>query len=278
MDPEPISNPYEDLFIYYLQGRLNSSGVTFNGNYIGNWEEGDFSFLFFTRPAPDEIENLLKEERQLTLLDSFHMTYDQWQGGRLSPVTIGRFTVAPPWVANPAPSEALQILLDPGVVFGTGTHPTTRDCIEALEQVAATEKLGTVLDLGTGTGLLALAAAKLGCRRCLAADLNFLAAQTARRNVVQNRMENRILVVQGHAERLVDYPADLVMANIHHAVMMQLIKSEYFREKKWYILSGLLRSQAKEVAETLAQYGIVIEKKWERDGIWHTFLASARPH
>jgi ribosomal protein L11 methyltransferase len=157
------------------------------------------------------------------------------------------------------------------LVFGTGTHPTTRDCLAALELACSRGASARVLDLGTGTGLLALAAARLGCSKILAVDSNLLAAQTAERNVRRNRLVDRILVVQGKAQDFVDLPADLVLANIHYDVMVRLLRSDGFRSCRQFILSGLLRSQAREVAETLAQLGAIIYKRWDHEGIWFTF-------
>jgi len=128
-----------------------------------------------------------------------------------------------------------------------------------------------VLDLGTGTGLLSLAAARLGSRRVVAVDLNLLAAKTAVKNVQLNQLQDRVVVVQGNAEDIIDYPADLVIANIHYDVMRHLINAEGFVEKKRFILSGLLRSEAKDVADRLVRHPVQILKQWTRDGIWHTF-------
>jgi ribosomal protein L11 methyltransferase len=128
-----------------------------------------------------------------------------------------------------------------------------------------------VLDLGTGTGLLSLAAARLGSRRVVAVDLNLLAAKTAVKNVKLNQQQDRVLVVQGNAEDVIDYPADLVIANIHYDVMRHLINAKGFVEKKRFILSGLLRSEAYHVADRLARLPVQILKQWTRDGIWHTF-------
>jgi ribosomal protein L11 methyltransferase len=161
-------------------------------------------------------------------------------------------------------------LLDPGVVFGTGTHPTTRSCLEALELAAAKSPPETVLDLGTGTGLLSLAAAKLGCRKTCAIDVNMLAALTARNNVIINRLEDSVLVAKGRAENFIDFPADLVIANIHYDIMQRLIDSSGFLQKEKFILSGLLRSEAKAVTHKLAQFPVKILKTWTQDGIWHT--------
>ena len=172
---------------------------------------------------------------------------------------------------NPCHNQ-LSILLDPGVVFGAGTHTTTQDCLNALELVFSREKIESALDLGTGTGLLALAASRLGCKNILAVDFNFLAARTALRNVRLNQLQDHIIIVQGRAEDFIDSPSDLVIANIHYDVMKHLIASPGFFNNKWFILSGLLRSQARDLLYELSKNRVRIVKKWERDGIWHTFL------
>ncbi len=271
--PDP---PYKDLYIYYLQGRLKSDNKIFGNHFIGNWQEDEFSFLFFSKPSRDEVKKMLTSHPALTLLDEFYMTYDQWHGGKFTPFKVGRFTIVPSWQnqckkMNSGLKELL-IILDPGVVFGTGTHGTTQDCLKALELVFSREKIESVLDLGTGTGLLALAASRLGCKNILAVELNFLAASTALRNVRLNLLENTVLVVQAKAEDFIDLPSDLVIANLHYDVMQHLVNSRGFLKKKWFILSGLLRSQAGDLLYKLSQHPVNIVNKWECDGIWHTFL------
>lgn len=273
---KPTDNPYKDLYIYYIDGLLKPDNKTYCNDFIGNWEEDGFSFLFFSRPSLNEVEKLLDTQPQLTLLDNFHMTYDDWQGGTIAPFRVGRFFIAPPWERPwdkiDTCKNELNIILDPGVVFGTGTHHTTHDCLEALDLTCCEKRVESVLDLGTGTGLLALAAARLGCKNTLAVDFNFLAARTTKKNIMLNRLEDRVLAVQGMAEDFIDHPADLVIANIHYDVMKHLLTSEGFLRKKWFILSGLLRSQARDVAYKLSQHPFKILKKWDRKGIWHTFF------
>ncbi len=243
-------------------------------NCIGNWEEEEDSFLFFSRPAIEQVESLLSRQPQLSYIDSYHMPYEQWLGEVFTTFEHGKFRVIPPWETSPdkesAGSANLSILLDPGLVFGTGTHPTTRDCLEALELAACPNPFNTVLDLGTGTGLLALAAAKLGCKGVVAVDLNFLAAKTADRNVRRNHLQNRVVTVQARAEDVIAYPADLVIANIHYHVMRQLVNDRGFLAKKSFILSGLLRSEAKDIVEILVRHQAKIIKQWTHEGIWHT--------
>ncbi len=268
-------SPYDDLFIYYLEGRMSRPWEMNFDRFIGNWEEDGYTFLFFTAAASDQVSALLKKEPGLTLIDEYRMTYEEWQGGKPGPIQISRFTILPPWCRNDDVStiapDTDEILLDPGVVFGNGLHPTTRDCLEAMEMAFSGRRIDTVLDLGTGTGLLALAAAKLGCRRCLALDFNLLAARTTLENVRLNGFENVVMVCQGRAEQFVSTPADLLVANIHFDVMRYLVASAEFLSKKTFILSGLLRSEARQIDEALSNMPVRILHRWQRDNIWHTF-------
>jgi ribosomal protein L11 methyltransferase len=272
-DP-PGAGPHQELYIYYLKGRLKADGTLLPATCIGNWEEEEDSFLFFSRPAYEQVERLLSRQPQLSYIDSYHMPYEQWLGETFTTFEHGKFRVIPLWETSPdqktTSGAKLSILLDPGLVFGTGTHPTTRDCLEALELAAGPNTFNTVLDLGTGTGLLALAAARLGCKGVVAVDLNFLAAKTAERNVRLNGLQNRVVTVQGRAEDMIAYPADLVIANIHYHVMRQLVNDKGFLTKKSFILSGLLRSEAKDIVEILARHPVKIIKQWTHEGIWHT--------
>ena len=267
------AGPSRDLFIYYLKGRLTAVSGMFQNNFIGTWEEEDDSFIFFSSPASRQIENLLNHQHQLSYVDSYEMSYDQWLGEVFSTFEHGNFRITPAWETGEGGTGdgKIGISLNPGLVFGTGTHPTTRDCLEALETAASSMAFKTVLDLGTGTGLLSLAAARLGSKRVVAVDLNLLAARTAARNVQLNQLEDRVVIVQGKAEDVIAYPADLVIANIHYDVMRHLVNTEGFVDKKRFILSGLLRSEAKSIADSLARHRVKILKQWTRDGIWHTF-------
>ena len=281
-----MTEAYKDLYIYYFKGHLASDREIFSKNFIGNWEEDEFSFLFFSRPSKKKVETLLSAQPHLTLLDNYHMTYDDWHGETLTPFRAGRFFITHPWdkirdnpdigsdTGSDTGPDEFHITLDPGVVFGTGTHATTYNCLEALELAFSSSKVQSALDLGTGSGVLAIAAARLGCKKILAVDKNLLAARTAEKNVQLNNVKESVIVIQGSAEIFIDNPADLVIANIHFDVMKNLLNSEGFLSKKWFILSGLLRSQAEDAACTLKQKGAEIIKKWERDGIWHTFFGN----
>lgn len=266
----------DTLYIYYIDGIALEGGFSGEKSFIGNWVEDGFSFLFFTEKNDRLVEGLLNSQENLRLIDSYSMTYEEWLGELPAAKKLGRFSVAPPWDLPDSFSlpdfGGSNIVLDPGVVFGTGTHPTTHDCLKFLEKAVKTEKTESVLDLGTGTGLLALAAGKLKCRKILALDFNHLAVKTTLKNVRLNDMEDRIISVQGRAEDFVNISADLLIANIHYDVMKEIITSPGFIEKKQFILSGLLKSQAEAIEKKLAGLPVKILEKKSRNGIWFTFF------
>ena len=273
MPRKPVTgHPYQDLYIYYLSGNFRPSRIFQPDHFVGNWVEGAFSFLFFTRPSLDLVKRTIDGMPGIALLDDYHMSYEQWHGDEVVPLQNGEFTITPPWIAEGDENSPTTILLDPGVVFGTGTHPTTRDCMEALHLALSDPSMQTALDIGTGTGLLALAAAKLGCRKVLAMDLNLLAVRTAKKNVALNRLGDQILAVQGNAEKFMDFTSDLMVSNIHYDVMKNLIFTDGFLKKKKFILSGLMRNEAAWIEKELAKLPVRVNRKWDQEGNWHTFL------
>ena len=230
---DPVAgDPYQDIYIYLINGFVSErDGADFGEAFIGNWVEDESSFLFFSRPSIDPISMLLVKQSDLEHIDEFHFTYEEWQGGGLEALRVERFLIIPPWEESAAIKGEIEILLDPGVVFGTGLHPTTRDCLRALARLGDEAPFESVLDLGTGTGILAIAAVRLGAGRILAVDLNPLSVKTARKNVAHNRLEDQIRVQQGRAEAFIKEPVDLVMANIHHDAMASLLKRKAFLQK-----------------------------------------------
>ena len=124
-----------------------------------------------------------------------------------------------------------------------------------------------VLDLGTGSGILALAAAKWGAKRVQAVDCNKLAVETAYRKVLTNGEPQRIEVKQGKAEDFIEVEADLVCANLHLQVIESLLTKEAFFKKRWCILSGLFVKDAEEIERRLNRrsvktYQRLQEKNW----------------
>ena len=269
-----VNVPYEDLYVYLMDGRVNEEEEARMGeSFLGNWVEEGNSFLFFTQPAHEEILLLLRARPDLNVLDNFHFTYEQWQGGGPDILRVDKFMIVPPWLDNEDCRQGIKILLDPGVVFGNGFHPTTRDCLRAIALSKEQRPFKRVLDLGTGTGLLALAAGFLGAERVLGVDLNPLCVETASKNVRLNRLEEIIEIVRGEAEELCTEPADLVAANIHFPVIRTFVEKREFIKNDRIILSGLMRSHARDAEDLLAEKNLCLMKKWDKDMTWYTLLA-----
>jgi ribosomal protein L11 methyltransferase len=266
--------PYEDLYIYLIEGQVSEGDEIVLGDaFLGNWVEDNSAFLFFSEPSKGLVDTLLRRRKNLTYIDEYHFPYEQWQGGILEPTRIEPLIFIPPWVKfEPAPDE-IKIVLDPGVVFGNGLHPTTTDCIGAIIYLKEKQtRLNKVLDIGTGTGILALVAGFLGADDVTAIDPNPLAVKTAKRNVLLNHLEGIVNVIEGKAQEFVNHPADLVIANIHHAVIERLFTVKNFREKKRFIISGLMRSQIRDLKSQITKYGLKVIREWDHEMTWYTLL------
>ena len=260
------------LSIYCLKGELPGFNLDIP-EFIGNWEDDGYSFVFFRQPADAAVEQLLEMHPELVLEDRFTMTYREWQGGFEGPVKIGRFVLCPPWLKKVAQGDEIGLKFDPGLVFGNGTHPTTLACLTAIEIACAGGKVKRMLDLGTGTGLLALAGASLGCRQVLAIDNNMLAAATASQNIRINNLQQRILAVNGLAQAYADLPADLLVANIGYPVLKELLIIENIRHHRWLVLSGLQTNEAENILKLLKKMDVVVLKHWHSEAVWNTLLA-----
>jgi ribosomal protein L11 methyltransferase len=269
--------PYKDLFIYLLKGAVEEEDEHDLGDgFIGNWVEDESSFLFFGQSAEKDVARLLNIRPGLELIETHHFTYDQWQGGGFNGLKVADFIIVAPWEKHDDDEDGLQIVLDPGVVFGSGLHPTTGDCLRAIARANETQPFARVLDLGTGTGILALAAALSGAQNVLAVDINPLCVRTAIRNVRLNGLDNTIEVVRGRAEDFVDDPADMVVANIHHEVINRLIECGGFSNTQRLVISGLMRSQFYDVRAQIEKNHFKILNQWDFEMTWFTLLAQRK--
>jgi ribosomal protein L11 methyltransferase len=259
--------PYQTLYIYEISGTISDSKNFFKEDFIGCWNEGEISFLFFSQPHDEEVE-LLIYQKGFRLVSKNTLDYKAWQAGEeLKPFKVGNLVISPPWENGEVQEGEILVHLDPCVVFGTGYHPTTRACLQALWEIYQKERPKKVLDLGTGSGILALAAAKWGAEKVLAIDCNELAVETALRNVLSNEESQRIEVKMGKAEDFIEEEADLICANIHLQVIESLLKKKAFFPKRWFILSGIFKKDAEEIERRLNQRSTQIiqrlqEKNW----------------
>jgi len=167
-----------------------------------------------------------------------------------------RVVIVPSWRRYRSQPDDVIVRLDPGMAFGTGLHPTTRLCTEALED--AVKGGESVLDLGCGSGILSIVAAKLGVKSVRAVDIEPIAAQVADENARRNRVARTVRVQAGTLENTRDgAPYDLVVASISFSVLSTLPDEVHrvVRENGRVILSGVLDERADELIELWQQAG-----------------------
>jgi ribosomal protein L11 methyltransferase len=180
------------------------------------------------------------------------------------PVEVGRFIVAPPWSDVTAAHNRIVIRIEPGMAFGTGTHETTRLCLKALEKYY---RGGSFLDVGTGTGILAIAAAKMFPEaRVEAIDTDAEALEIARENARLNDVGHKIIFRVGTVEEQTS-SADFICANLTAPVIVDLLPLLLGATCGRLVLSGILDSQIELVEANLRELGAAILES-EQDGEW----------
>ncbi|RKO66219.1 50S ribosomal protein L11 methyltransferase [Desulfofundulus salinus] len=189
------------------------------------------------------------------------------------PVCVGRkLVVKPAWEEYRALAGQVVIEMDPGMAFGCGTHPSTRLCLSLLEDVLAGGEV--VVDVGTGSGILAIAAALLGARRVVAVDNDPVAVAAARQNVEQNRVQDLVEVVCGDLLANIEGPVDVVVANIVADVIIRLALQarKILKPDGLFIASGIIKGREHDVAGALHSHGFeIIDRRCS--GEWHALLA-----
>ncbi|MGE7879523.1 50S ribosomal protein L11 methyltransferase [Peribacillus muralis] len=226
------------------------------------------SFLGETVDAIKEsINNLLLFDIDLgkNIVSISEVNEEEWATAwkkYYNPVKISeRFTIVPTWEEyTPVSSDELIIELDPGMAFGTGTHPTTVMCIQALERTVKPGDL--VVDVGTGSGVLSIAAALLEAKRIQSLDLDEVAVQSAKQNVKLNSVQDRVSVSQGNLLDGVDEQADVVVANILAEVIMRFTDdvAKVVKPGGYFIASGIIQPKKQDVKDAITASGFTIEE------------------
>ena len=196
----------------------------------------------------------------------------------LPPVTAGRFYLRGSHVRGPTPRSKLALLVDAGAAFGTGRHETTKGCLIVLDRLARDgRRFHRILDLGCGSGVLALAAARLWPGAVLGVDNDPAAVRVARENLALNGLADRIRVIRSDGFAATGLrrasPFDLVMANILAGPLIRLAPAlaRNLAPGGRAVLSGLMTDQVPEVLEAYRRQGLALEFERHRDD-WSVLL------
>jgi len=189
---------------------------------------------------------------------------------------VGRLLVAPPWLAEGL-EGATTIVIEPEMAFGTGEHATTRGVIRLMQSVVRAGD--RVADLGAGSAVLAIAAAKLGAGHVAAIELDQDAIANAEANVQHNGVADRVTVIEGDADTLLPLvaPVRVIVANIISSVLLALLPSmaASLVPDGRAILSGMLVDERNAMRQALDERGWMIENEDEEDGWWSATIARA---
>ncbi|MEH6678598.1 50S ribosomal protein L11 methyltransferase [Phenylobacterium sp.] len=193
----------------------------------------------------------------------------------LPPVRAGRFFIYGAHDRGLAPVNAVNLRIEAGAAFGTGHHGTTVGCLLAYDALLKQRRFARVLDVGAGTGVLAIAAAKTGSPVAVGTDIDRPSVRISRENASLNQAKARFVHASGLGHRLVraHAPYDLVFANILAAPLVMLAQDikGALRPGGTAILSGLLRSQARRVLAAYRSRGFVLVRRLNRDA-WTTLV------
>ena len=199
------------------------------------------------------------------------------------PILLGkRLVIVPAWMDSPDP-DRIAIKIDPGMAFGTGTHPTTQLCLELMELMFVTRHVPLVIDVGCGSGILSVAALKLGANSALGVDIDAGSIVNARQNARTNQVGDELILEVGSVQEILDgrfafRKAPLVLANILAPVIVRLFDvglANLIDENGAIILSGILQEQTQSVIEAAQAKGLQVNER-KQMGDWVALTMSSQ--
>ena len=229
-----------------------------------------------------KLENTLKKiaDKDKLFLD---FSYDRliededWSKERkkhYDTIKVGdKIVVNPLWKEYCANNNEVVIDIDPGMAFGTGTHETTNLSLLALQQIELKNKV--VYDIGTGSGILSIAAAKLGAQKVLAVDIDELCIEATNKNIILNKVDNKIETIHGDlADKISkETKADIVIANILYHIIVELIPNlnNLLKKDGIFIASGIINNKKEDLIKNLKSNNFEIIEILEKND-WVTFI------
>ena len=248
--PGPSGRKRERIIAYFPSARPS----TFNGKkirtYLSSLEQSGGNFSLRQR--------VIQEEKWA----------EAWKANFKSLQVTSHLVIKPPWEEYPRKNAEIVIEIDPGMAFGTGTHPSTQMCLQAVEELIPSFPQGpTILDVGTGSGILAIAARKMGAKKVLAIDIDPIAVDCARKNAAANQVKGLIDFQVGSLSGL-RRRFDIVVANLLPQELLKLapLLATRVNSQGCLITSGILRGQKREIAAAFAERGLRVRLSRELKG------------
>lgn len=272
-----LAESVADVFARFApNGVMTEQGVKYNDAEDAGTPSGPITVRAYL-----EVNDQLEETRQKLEEALFYLgmirplpapTYKQiadqnWMEAwkqRYKPIPIGRrLLILPAWLESPEP-ERVAIKIDPGMAFGTGTHPTTQLCLELMENAFAKSQTSNVIDVGCGSGILSIAALKLGAREVLGVDIDEESVKNSRENADTNGVGDELILGVGSVGEILEgkfafKSAPLVVANILAPVIVRLFEAgmaDLVEADGAIILSGILFEQEGSVIESGQAHGL----------------------
>lgn len=183
------------------------------------------------------------------------------------PIELGKVVVCPAWIEREIRDDQVEVLIDSNMAFGTGEHETTSMVIELMQNYIADVK--TVIDVGTGSGILGIASAKLGAKKVFMTDIDYVAVKTAKHNCELNGVADKCEVALNNLLDDKQIKGELVLANITADVLLILSNTitDNVMENGVMVMSGIIKSRENEVIDRYTSLGFKLEKR-ENKGEW----------
>ncbi|MBQ2705027.1 MAG: 50S ribosomal protein L11 methyltransferase [Clostridia bacterium] len=191
---------------------------------------------------------------------------DNWKK-YFKPIEIGnRLAICPSWEQYDNPQGRVVLNIDPGAAFGTGAHDTTRLCLGVLDRYCGDNK--TILDVGSGSGILSISALLLGCSTAVGVDIDPMAVKVAEENAVLNNVQSRVEYVCGDLVEKISGKYDIVCANIVADIIISLCDNvcDFMADNGLFICSGIIDTREADVLEKLSKTGLSVVERFESGG------------
>ena len=239
------SNQKDDIDFLY---------TNFHHDIIGTFEKDDQLIFYFDYKLKKAVSNINNSSFIIDDIeyDNWHQSYEKY----FKPIKIDKHTTVIPDWHNTEDHSIDYIRIKPGMAFGTGHHPTTRMCLEELSRQELTGK--SIVDIGSGSGILSIAAVKLGALSCIGIDIDENAIDSALNNIEMNGVSENITLQTGVLDDLDStFKYDVIVANITAQIIINLVPSigSYLKPNGIVITSGILSELFPEVENTFNQLG-----------------------